>query len=808
MIINEKALFIGPYGENKDAFGKLVSTLLEDVVQWRRNFHPNDTRLISPTDKRSDSYHLTNDKLQEEFDKLLGEMKQSIPFHSPRFLGHMHTDLAMPALLGYFIGLLYNQNNVVGESSPVTTLREIAFITQMCEMVGYPKFGLKQGGWGHLCGGGTTANLEAMWVARNIKYYPLSVKLFAIKESAFSAINDCLVELPNKEKKALKTSTFNELFNLSIPSILALKEAIKGILPKGDEVTNSFKKFEDALQAYQVQNLGVAGMHQEVQKCGGQNLELPVVYVGRTAHYCWEKNLDVLGLGKSCIRKVDVDADFRLSEKALKEAIEASDRPILMVVGVVSTTEEGAVDPIHRLVDLRKNNVEAQLNKSFYLHVDGAYGGYFAAMVREPEEATDFSEFNPLIDPIRVPLEAIAQTDSIAIDPHKLGFIPYSAGMVLYANTELKDFIYKGAPYLANSGVDEDKLARTYLGGWTLEGSRSGAAALACALTSAVIPNNQLGYGLLMAKTIKFTKNLYNKFSQYNAAGNEISIIPIHSPDTNLLCYAIAAPNYLKKAEYLNILTERLYQDMSVYVDRVLPDYKYIVSKTEFGYDKYKPQIDTLLEKAGILIDDSIDKKFELTAIRTVIMNPLIGEVQDALFDDFIKEITKSATRALPEVLLNIIGKTLKRRIRILWVENKKTYLEIQHKIEIDGYANIPTIGKYLDIDFYDYGEGMEGLKQFDKAYDVAIVDLNLADDGHIELETGQAVVNYLEKQKLCKAQIIYSKFLHVEHTRNKEIAHYFKDNYDFSDSQLLGKSDNDEADIELLVKAIFNLIQ
>ena len=66
-VVDTKALFIGPYGENKDTFDKLVNTLINDVIQWRRNFHPTDPRLISPSDKRKESYHLTNDAIQVTF---------------------------------------------------------------------------------------------------------------------------------------------------------------------------------------------------------------------------------------------------------------------------------------------------------------------------------------------------------------------------------------------------------------------------------------------------------------------------------------------------------------------------------------------------------------------------------------------------------------------------------------------------------------------------------------------------------------------------------------------------------------------
>jgi len=44
-------------------------------------------------------------------------------------------DTAMPANLGYLAALLYNQNNVALEASPVTTELEIMVGKQICAMI-------------------------------------------------------------------------------------------------------------------------------------------------------------------------------------------------------------------------------------------------------------------------------------------------------------------------------------------------------------------------------------------------------------------------------------------------------------------------------------------------------------------------------------------------------------------------------------------------------------------------------------------------------------------------------------------------
>ncbi|GAB1472698.1 hypothetical protein MASR2M69_01390 [Bacteroidota bacterium] len=99
----------------------------------------------------------------------------------------MHGDLLISAIAGYFGTILYNSNNIVGESSPATTRMEFNYISSLAKMVGYkPMINADNNvpqSWGHLSAGGTTANMEALWVARNMKYYPIAVKIASFKEN-------------------------------------------------------------------------------------------------------------------------------------------------------------------------------------------------------------------------------------------------------------------------------------------------------------------------------------------------------------------------------------------------------------------------------------------------------------------------------------------------------------------------------------------------------------------------------------------------------------------------------------------------
>lgn len=184
--------FIGPKGSNLPDFRANINTILDELLEARLNYFPEDEVLcpnktlpqgVFPTTnhylqkfitakvRRSPEFQQIRDNLGNAVRKaaqLLGE--HSVPFWSPRYEAHMCMDLTMPALLGYFMTMLYNPNNVALEASPITTLVELKVGQQLCTLFGYnteipksPSASIPVG-WGHITSGGSVANLESMWV--------------------------------------------------------------------------------------------------------------------------------------------------------------------------------------------------------------------------------------------------------------------------------------------------------------------------------------------------------------------------------------------------------------------------------------------------------------------------------------------------------------------------------------------------------------------------------------------------------------------------------------------------------------------
>ena len=195
-----EAWFLGPKAENAEEFERLLLEAFRDHVYWRRNFHPDDPVQITEERKRSPEYLEALGTLKEEFRIMLAALKKSVPFFSMRYQGHMNWDLTMPGLLGYFATMLYNPNNVAFEASTATTLMEIAVGDDMCRMLGFPfpaagdEAAIRP--WGHVVADGTIANLEAIWSARNLKLFPISLRAALNDDPTLAAARAMTVPLP------------------------------------------------------------------------------------------------------------------------------------------------------------------------------------------------------------------------------------------------------------------------------------------------------------------------------------------------------------------------------------------------------------------------------------------------------------------------------------------------------------------------------------------------------------------------------------------------------------------------------------
>lgn len=605
--------FLGPQAENADLFERLITEALRDHVFWRRNYHPEDGITIRELDKRSAGYEEAVATLTQELMGLLAELKRDVPFFSGRYLGHMAYQQTIASQVGYFAAMLYNPNNVSPEAAPVTTRLEQEVVQQMAEMVGYHR----DEAWGHLTSGGTVANFEALWIARNVLYLPV-----AVVGAAQSLGLDLEVRLPDGSNADIGQLDLSQLLNIANRDVLDLWERSWQVAPR-----------EDMARALAQHSLASAGYQDYGRRLAaeyGDALPDSVVLVAATAHYSWEKIVRALGIGSNQLIYVPVDGNYRMDPEALWDrlkALHARRTPVLACISVCGTTEESAVDRLDLVLEVRARAGQ-ELGMTFHLHSDACYGGYAASVIRGPDgvrrtgqEIRDaLGEDWPRDEWVRS-MVALADADSISIDPHKLGYIPYPAGAILLKDRRARELVAVDPPYLAPAGQAEGT-EQDYLGRFIFEGSKPGAAAAAVWLSHKVLPLDESGYGYLIGRTVVGARRLYRALARYDFAPFRIILLP--EPDINIVCYLLHHP-LLESLEAVNALNEGVYQVMSV---SAKADPEYIITRTRFQTPMYDRAVDQLLEQLGVATpaEWTAAGKEGLVVLRSTVMDPFLAD--------------------------------------------------------------------------------------------------------------------------------------------------------------------------------------
>jgi glutamate/tyrosine decarboxylase-like PLP-dependent enzyme len=155
------ALFLGPRGGRVDLLRTLIDRILDDHRRYRQDAYPSQQ--VGPAATQEAPADLVS-----ALDDLLSRLRATYPYFHPRYAAQMIKDPAIPAVLGYLAAMLINPNNHAYEGGPVTTEMELEVVDDLLRLVGFEEGG-RPAGWGHLCSGGTLANLEVMWAVRDTR---------------------------------------------------------------------------------------------------------------------------------------------------------------------------------------------------------------------------------------------------------------------------------------------------------------------------------------------------------------------------------------------------------------------------------------------------------------------------------------------------------------------------------------------------------------------------------------------------------------------------------------------------------------
>jgi glutamate/tyrosine decarboxylase-like PLP-dependent enzyme len=184
-------------------------------------------------------------------------------------------------------------------------------------------------------------------------------------------------------------------------SLFGFPDGASGIFVTGTSMAN--------LMAVLVARTAALGSSVRQHGIGRQGALL-TAYTSKAAHGCITKAMDIAGFGSNALRNIAVDQFHRIDVAALRAQI-AADREAglspFLVVGSAGTVDIGAIDDLAALSELCRE-------EKLWFHVDGAYGA--------------LGVLAPALAPR---LAGIEHADSIALDFHKWGQVPYDAGFLL-----------------------------------------------------------------------------------------------------------------------------------------------------------------------------------------------------------------------------------------------------------------------------------------------------------------------------------------------------------------------------------------
>jgi tyrosine decarboxylase len=607
--LNLKALFVGSKSENGYLFKELLGGLIDDHMGWRQNYMPQDPSLITEDEKDSESYKATVRRVKNVLNDFSTKMRtHCVPWHTAgRYWGQMNSETLMPSIVAYSAAMLWNGNNCAYESSPATSQMEEDVGRDFATLMGY------KDGWGHLTSGGTSANIEGLWYARNVKSIPL-----ALKEV-----------LP--ETVAGKSEW--ELLNMPTRDMLDIVEAH---MDKIDDI-----KAHSARSGKNIQKLGMW-------------------LVPQTKHYSWLKAADVVGVGLDHVVAVPVDERYRMKVDALEQTIRdlaAKHIPVLGVVAVVGSTEEGAIDHIDQIVALRKKLMKDGIY--FYLHIDAAYGSYARSLFLDEN-----NNFIPYADLMNVLAEhhvfnrkdvyveedvynaykAMDEAESVTLDPHKMGYVPYAAGGISIKWKSMRELIGYFATYVLEKGSKAPSL----LGAYIMEGSKAGATAAGVWTAHRVLPLNVTGYGRLIGASIEGAQNFYNlvKGLSFQVNGKNITVHALTKPDFNMVDFVFEEEGASLEAN--NALNKAFFQVTSSGIDSLYGE-PFITSHTDFAIADYGDSPFKFVHEELGYSREEWEKNGKVTVLRACALSPYMNDPK--AFAYFGEEIRKAMEAGLKKVV-------------------------------------------------------------------------------------------------------------------------------------------------------------
>lgn len=202
--------------------------------------------------------------------------------------------------------------------------------------------------------------------------------------------------------------------------------------------------------------------------------------------------MDVVDIPYSNVYCMDIDKLKECIEKKISLGITS-----FIIVATVGYTMTGTMDNVEE-IDRLIQRMRIQYNATFYIHVDAAIGGLVYPFISTREFAFSYENVY-----------------SISVDPHKMGYIPFSAGLFI-CRKNMQKYIEIPIKY-AKAVMDK-----------TLISSRNASSAVAC---WAVFNHlGREGFVIQLLSLVKLKEYLVCKLKEEKLARI------ISDPGTNMVC--------------------------------------------------------------------------------------------------------------------------------------------------------------------------------------------------------------------------------------------------------------------------------